>query len=42
MSLKSRKVEVASQVMKGNEKGVFSGGINGKCEERSRFMGLGV
>ena len=42
MSLMSMKVEVASWVMKGNERGVFSGGMNGKGGERSRFIGLGV
>ena len=42
MSLMSMKVEVASWVMKGNERGVLSGGMNGKGGERSSFIGLGV
>lgn len=29
-------------MMKGNERGVFSGGMNGKYGERSGFIGLGV
>lgn len=29
-------------MMKNNEKGVFSGGMNRKCGERSGFIELGV